>query len=608
MTICVFCSTEIVAQDGEEFFKILNLSEINLSEKERKQIENVGVKVGVNDKIVVKLNKIEKIFKNQKYVFTLPITQKKIEAVPIRAQYRTDKDYTFFGKIDNKGEFIYTFKDGKTSLFVDYEDYTYEVYPLSDSNENHLFVRHDKKSTANTRYCGSIDTPKKETKDGRRIGYQPCSDSDKLRVMVIYTTNAQNSSSIWYLSQLMIDQFNQGCWNSNIGHVQAELVGPFHWTNYSEVNNINSELNNLRNDSYIQNLRNDNKADLVVLFSRNSSYTPYASKTLNYNQEGDNSFAVCDVSIANTHYGAVHILSHLLSTRHAQCSIEPTDPLCDDNHAYSHSWKFDANPSPSTYDVKNTIAYSAPVSTILYFSNPNVNYNGVATGTSNNNNALRISETFPYVKAYYYGPGTLNAYIGSIGSYDPNATYQVANTTYTLLAGSECGIRPHYYNWEVSSDGVNFTTVSSNSTFSIYLGEWDYRVVRLKVYDSNFDMDYASVTLMSLCSGCRMGNDKDLPSNGQQLLNDDTKPLLVYPNPVKDYLKIALRLKKEGKVKVDIVDLQGKVLGTVTEKSYSSGEHYLEYSLKSEVSGGNYFCKMEVDGAFIDVQKFNVEK
>ena len=618
---CVFCLCFLpvffvdsaYAQESKELFTEFKIEENDLSPKQKQSMEKADNKPGVNEKKFVKLTSLNQILKGNKYEFTLAGQAKTVKAVLKKAVYDTDKDYTFFCKLEPEGDLIYRSKDGQLGIYIDYGGYTYESYPIE--KDIHLLIKHSKKQDEGNVSCGTVPavvkTEPKKNGNGRLAIVSPCEDSDKLRVLVVYTQSAQNSNpNIPWLADLCIQQFNAACNNSNIGNVQAELVGPFFLPNYQQNSDIEIEVENVANNSEIQTLRQQYKGDLVVLLS-NANYMPYVTKTRNYDADPYNAYAVVKASIATNNYSFVHILSHLLSTRHAQCNVEP-GALCDDNHPYSHSWRFNTGGFWSGTSTNTTVEHPVNYGSILLnFSNPNVYHMGQATGRSNNDNARRMSETFPFVKSYSIGPGFLRAYIDWSGSsYNPNSIFQPANTTYNLSAYAICGLPTYQYEWQISSSGFIFTTVGVGNNFSIYLGEYDFKVVRLKAYSADGQVAYTTITLMSTCAGCRIGiaeTADQIAPNDLTANSDDFTLLRVFPNPVQEQLQVAFKVPKEEMVKVEIIDVQGKTLRVLTNQKYQSGVHQISYDCKDLVAG-SYFCKLELAGAFAKVEKLILSK
>ena len=601
-----------IAQGSKELFMEVKIDEKDISEKQKQMMEKVNNKPGKNEKKFVKITPLENLIQGNKYEFSLFGNVDQVKALSRNTVYNTDKDYTIFCKLEPEGDLIYRYKEGQITIFADYEGFTYESYPVE--KDLHILIKHSKKEDAGGVFCGGITTNVKEIpkRSNKRIGEATyCEDSDKLRVLVVFTQNAQNSvPNIWQLSDMCIQQFNAACNNSGIGNVQAELVGPYFLGSFTETTqNVFVDVNNLADNVEMQNLRNMHYGDVVVLLS-NFNYTPYLSGTRNYNADINNSYAVVKAPIANQNYAFVHTLSHLLSTRHSQCNVDPAT-LCDDNHPYSHSWKFSTYNWWSGTTFRNTLEHHVAYQDVfLNFSNPNISYMGQPTGTSINDNARRMSETFSTVKSYYTGPGNLKAYIfPTSGNYDPNSYYQTANTTYTFDGSGSCGVAPYYYTWEVSSNGSNFTAVDWDENFSIYLGEWDYKVVRLKVYSSDGQVAYKSVTLVSACVGCRIGVNEVVAqyTSNEPIKSNDFEVLKVFPNPAKEQLRVSLRVQQQAKIKVDLIDLQGRVIGTVTDKNYQSGLHELIYDCSS-LAAGSYSCRLVIDGAFVKAEQLILSK
>ncbi|WP_028665784.1 T9SS type A sorting domain-containing protein [Runella zeae] len=76
---------------------------------------------------------------------------------------------------------------------------------------------------------------------------------------------------------------------------------------------------------------------------------------------------------------------------------------------------------------------------------------------------------------------------------------------------------------------------------------------------------------------------------------------------VKNQFQLGFKVPREGNVKIDIINLQGKIIRTLSNKKYSSGVYYLTHDCTAEPTGV-YLCKMELDGAFVKTEKLIIEK
>ena len=70
-----------------------------------------------------------------------------------------------------------------------------------------------------------------------------------------------------------------------------------------------------------------------------------------------------------------------------------------------------------------------------------------------------------------------------------------------------------------------------------------------------------------------------------------------YPNPAKEYAKISFELRRTGNARVNIYDLNGRLVKSLCHEKLSAGIHEFTWKLDdnggSPVSKGVYFCKLE---------------
>ena len=80
------------------------------------------------------------------------------------------------------------------------------------------------------------------------------------------------------------------------------------------------------------------------------------------------------------------------------------------------------------------------------------------------------------------------------------------------------------------------------------------------------------------------------PSN-PRLPDDEVEPIAIYPNPTAARQLIDLELRKSGKVKVELIDAEGKLLETLYEENLSAGSNQIAVDL-SAYNGSQYFYKI----------------
>jgi hypothetical protein len=70
----------------------------------------------------------------------------------------------------------------------------------------------------------------------------------------------------------------------------------------------------------------------------------------------------------------------------------------------------------------------------------------------------------------------------------------------------------------------------------------------------------------------------------------------VYPNPANNFTKVEFNLKEDQQLKVQLIDISGRVVKTVKDEKASKGYHFVEINT-SDVSSGMYIIRMETGQA-----------
>jgi len=75
-----------------------------------------------------------------------------------------------------------------------------------------------------------------------------------------------------------------------------------------------------------------------------------------------------------------------------------------------------------------------------------------------------------------------------------------------------------------------------------------------------------------------------------------------YPNPFNESSKIEFYLAEESQVKIELYNLLGEKIQTITDKYYTKGKH--EILLNSDrIKTGVYYCTVKLNGALIEGKK-----
>ncbi|GEM_PF-5270992 len=99
--------------------------------------------------------------------------------------------------------------------------------------------------------------------------------------------------------------------------------------------------------------------------------------------------------------------------------------------------------------------------------------------------------------------------------------------------------------------------------------------------------------------------EKELKVNKAVLAGKDIKSpaagLSVFPNPTRQLTNIQLYLAEKGKVKVDILNINGQVVLQLVNDTLEKGEHQFQWNSDKQPAG-SYFVHFNLDGAFMSKQ------
>lgn len=260
---------------------------------------------------------------------------------------------------------------------------------------------------------------------------------DVIRVMVAYTSAASAAvTNINTTIALAISETNQSYLNSGVT-TTVELAHSYQ-TTYTETGNMSTDLSRVRtaNDGYMdeaQALRNTHAADVVVLMGSNSyGYCGLASTIL---ASESTAYAMVAVGCATGYYSFGHEIGHLQGARHIITNDPSTTPF-----AYGHGY---CQPGVAS-GWRTVMAYGCPNgdgTRIPYWSNPNVNYGGVAMGIVGESNNARVLNETAFTVANFRSSASTTWTIGydwnCDGSY--NKSDFVLNDDGTFTTGSYTG-------------------------------------------------------------------------------------------------------------------------------------------------------------------------
>ena len=209
-------------------------------------------------------------------------------------------------------------------------------------------------------------------------------DKTGINVLVVYPPSVTAAvPDVGGLITLAVAETNQAYVNSGI-NIQLNLANSAE-INYSEEGQgFATLLGDLPFLSEVASLRANAGADIVVMLTTNNQYCGIAYLL----PPSANAMAVVNYRCATGYYSFAHEIGHLQGAMH---NVE--DNGGTSVFSYGNGYRNIAT-SPAWRTI---MSYSCPTTNcprLQYFSNPNINYNGLAMGTpSTSDNARVLNET-----------------------------------------------------------------------------------------------------------------------------------------------------------------------------------------------------------------------
>ena len=391
----------------------------------------------------------------------------------------------------------------------------------------------------------------------------------KVRVLVLYTQNAQTSPSVSNIKNTILTAValtNQSFVNSQI-NFQIELVYAGQ-TNYTESVFL-IDLSRFRDpdDGYmdeVHTLRNKYSADVCVLLINDSLSCGMAT---GIGVTGDNAFCVVSTcgTCATTNYSFGHEIGHLLGCRHDPFVDSTTTPF-----AYGHGY---VHPSKTwrTIMAYGNACGSCP--RLLYWSNPNVIYNGSPMGTTATHDNTRVWNERTNTVMAFRQPDNDVMFTSS----------DMPNTQYADVIAKQ----------KITTSGT--VNVNSGNTLSM-------RARNSIVLQPGFSIQAgaefsAGIEDIDDCEECAANVSietvQDVPEEydeiAVQIENKSDFSYRVFPDSSNKLINITYSLITEMPLSIELVDFFGQKLKTILHKQNQQAGNYTLQIPISDFSTGTYF-------------------
>ena len=595
--LLLMISQAVVAQD---FITEIPESKAKFTQKTTGRLELLKKNENIISMKFIEFGDLKKNQVNGIAKFKLPGIDEELELITIRMEYKSDTEYNWYATTkDGIGSVIILRKgDNYTGHFSLGNKREFQIF---NEDGQHILLKM-KTRRDGTKYCGAKLTQKEKNnhvkpKDisGSRI--EEC--LDPIRVLVLWTQNAENTGmNVNNVINTSVGQFNSSIYRSDITSAAAlTLVGSqrvdFTETTSGDIYNDWTNLAASGNNGVIRGLRDNANADIVVLLT-NGNYGFDIGTVGDFSLSANSAFAIVKIGNAMDDTKTfAHEVGHLFDARHE-------DDINGQSYAHAHIIDF-AWPTLNCY----TVMIASEVDHVVEnFSNPNVSISGLTTGTNEDNNARRVSETWQTVRNHRPSASTLSAYI--YGS-----TYCYFYQSYTWEAATRCAQGPISYEWFTSYDGFNWNFRSSNEFFSetFYSEGNRYRYLRLRV-TSNGQVSEAFSTIY--VEGNGQGNriaasdDKNFTTypapiswkNPNYETDEREKNILVieqvYPNPSQTTFSLNFNTPIEQDISLDLIDAAGHTVNLFSKEHFRKGK-YSKNLDTGNLSSGTYVVKLSSD-------------
>ena len=395
--------------------------------------------------------------------------------------------------------------------------------------------------------------------------FNATSENDcKIRVLVLYTQNAQSSVSNMKNTILTaVALTNQSFINSQVNY-QIELAYAGQ-TNYTE-SGFYTDLTRFRNssDGYMDEvhaLRNKYSADVCVLLIDDCDYCGLATGI-----GVSESNAFCAVSTcsncATSNYSFGHEIGHLLGCRHDPSADSGTTPF-----SYGHGY---VNPS----ETWRTIMAYGTCPRLQYWSNPNVTHGGEPMGTGSTNDNTRVwNERTSTVMAFRQPDNNVTFTSSDI----PNTQYADVIAKQNITTSGTVTV----------NNGNSLTMRAGNSIllqpgFSVQVGA----EFSAKAYTINDCGDCASAAQAVIVQNASEEYENHTDAQIGSRLNFS---YTVFPDSSAGILNITCSVDMEMPLSISFVNFMGHELKVIRPgKKLKAGDYQFQIPI-AEYSAGTYF-------------------
>jgi Secretion system C-terminal sorting domain len=576
----------------------------------------------------VQLNHLPAKIPSNSLYFTLPGTGQNYTARGSYMYRRSDSDYMWWGAVDNR--------TGQSRLAYEQPEGYFGM--ISNASGKFAFVQDGNRvfylHTLSSRYNllteiqvsdSGDDHPPTDTAFKEESPVLICDEDENcsavVSVLVLVPIEAQNwlggNTSNWLESALYVmlglNTINYALLNSGVNNRSLRFtIEPFSFQ-FSDPQQLDLDLSALRNNSNAFARKTATRSDIMLLLTDNR-YNGHYGQVESLSKTGLPSYGIVRINdLLTPRFTFAHELAHCFGALHNRAENggdqSDADPDC------KFGYRFDLSGQKDDRTIMSFLPRTEVEQgfrRVMHFSNPEVLYRGIATGTDRENNARVISQMMCKVKDYFED-AELNANI--IG---PDIIGDCDGTVYSasIVDGPEAGAPggpPYTYSWRVDNDPILTTNYFFLNDWGTEIGTGPSVVInasnrlpggfslRLLISGSEGVFISTAKQIVNPCDNFFRNAGPGLNSRGNAA---GTASFELYPNPATGAIQMKTGMARAEQGEVFLTDALGKKVAEFTLPAGSNEQIFDSRHL--ELPGGFYTVTLHT-GKEIFTQKLIIQ-